>query len=355
VVFFTLRFHAGIIYNIHDKVKKKITMVETNKKQRAFVTGSTGFLGQHLCQQLLEQGWKVYALCRNPKGINLSHSNLTVIEGDILKVDAFENQLPHKLDAVFHTAASTNTWFKNNAMQTKTNLIGTQNMLDLAVQKQIVRFIHISSVVVYGIHKQLKNIREDMPKAGIDSWINYVNTKATSENLVLATKGIDAVIINPTHIIGPGDKNNWARLIKMIAHNKLPSIPNGAGSFVDVRDVAAGTIGAFHLGRNGENYLLGGTDLNFKQFVNKVADVLEVKATKTQLPNTVLMALARLKNLISRITNNEPDITPESVTLISDVYACDSAKAREELNYTNRDFELTLSETIKYLQKEEII
>lgn len=281
------------------------------KTTKALVTGATGFLGQHICQQLIEQGWQVYALCRSKDKAKALDGSIEIIIGDVLSPQQFSENIPQDLDAIFHTAASTNTWYKNNDLQTQTNLTGTQNIIALALKHHIKRLIHVSSVVVYGIHDTLKNITEDRLKAGENSWINYVNTKTASEHLVLNCKNLDAVIVNPTHIIGPGDRHNWARLIKMIAQQKLPSIPNGAGSFVDVRDVAKGTISAFYHGETGENYLLGGTDMNFNQFVNAVSKTLNVKATRTQLPTALLMGLARVKNLISRITNKEPDITPE--------------------------------------------
>jgi nucleoside-diphosphate-sugar epimerase len=321
----------------------------------ALVTGATGFLGAHLCNQLLSQGWQVYALCRSPEKSNALPKAVQVVIGDVLNTDDFEKHLPENLDAIFHTAASTNTWFKNNEMQTNTNINGTKNMLRLAKKYKVNRYIHISSVVVFGIHKELNNIVESMPKAGKDSFINYLQTKTASEENVLNTKKVDSVIINPTHIIGPGDKNNWARLIKMIAAKKLPSIPNGAGSFVDVRDVASGIIQAYYHGKIGNNYLLGGTDMNFKEFITKVANKLQVKPTSIQLPNSLLMSLAHLKNLISRFTNKEPDITPESVSIISDLYACDSAKARADLDYKNRDFDVTLNDTLNFMKDEDII
>jgi dihydroflavonol-4-reductase len=321
----------------------------------ALVTGATGFLGTHLCNQLLTQGWQVYALCRSQEKAKALQPAIHVIIGDVLNTEAFQDQLPKKIDTIFHTAASTNTWFKNNDMQTNTNINGTRNMLNLALKLPVKKYIHISSVVVFGIHKKLNNIIESMPKAGKDSFINYLKTKTASEEIVLNTKNLNSVIINPTHIIGPGDKNNWARLIKMIAAQKVPSIPNGAGSFVDVRDVAAGIIQAYHHGKAGNNYLLGGTDMNFKEFITKVASKLNVKPTNVQLPNFLLMSLAHLKNLISRFTNKEPDITPESVSIISDLYACDSAKARANLKYQNRDFDVTLDDTIKFLRSEDII
>ncbi len=324
--------------------------MNNNNPQTALVTGATGFLGQHLCQQLIDQDWQVYALCRSPQKAQELDDKIHIIIGDILSPEAFVNQLPHSIDGIFHTAASTNTWFKNNELQTKTNIQGTKNILDIAQQIQVKRYIHISSVVVYGMHRTLQNVVETLPKLGNESFINYVKTKTASEKIVLSTKNLNTVIINPTHIIGPGDKHNWARLIKMIAENKLPSIPNGAGSFVDVRDVATGIIKAYQYGKEGNNYLLGGTDMSFNEFVNKIADKLNVKATKVQLPNFLLMALAKAKNLISNITHKEPDITPESVAIISDLYACDAAKARDELNYQTRDFTETLNDTIAFLK-----
>ena len=323
--------------------------------QKAFVTGATGFLGHHLCHQLLQQGWQVYALCRSIDKAQDFDEGIHIILGDILAPAKFEKELPSNIDALFHTAASTNTWFKNNAMQTETNLVGTQNMVELAMRCQVKKFIHISSVVVYGLHSVLKNIEESMGKSGKDSAINYVKTKVASEEIVLSTKGLDAVIINPTHIIGPGDKHNWARLFKMIATKTLPSIPNGAGSFVDVRDVSTGIIAAYTHGRAGQNYLLGGTNMDFKQFVQVVAGQMDVIPTKIQLPNFLLKLLAYVKNILSLITGVEPDITPESVNLISDRYACDSKKARSELGFHNRSFDKTLKETIAYLKDNTII
>lgn len=354
MIFYRLFLHRHIIYNHRNKVKKYSQMTET-KLKTALITGATGFLGTHLCNLLHKQGWQVFALCRNPHKATGLNTDIQLIKGDILSPEDFSQQVPEKLDAVFHTAASTNTWYKNNPLQTTTNIDGTKNILKLAKKKKAGRYIHISSVVVFGIHKTLNNITENMPKPGENSWINYVKTKTRSEKIVLSETDIDAVIINPTHIIGPGDRHNWARLIKMVADQKLPSIPNGAGSFVDVRDVAAGILNAFHQGKSGENYLLGGTDLNFKQFVYKIADKLNVAPTQIQLPNILLKILAHVKNGISRISGKEPDITPESVALISDLYRCDAQKARREIGYRTRGIDETLTDTLDFLKENKLI
>ena len=82
----------------------------------AFVTGSTGFLGRHLCQQLQQDHWQVVAMCRsipeNPvNGVNY-------VTADLLDAQALQQAIPKQVPVIFHTAADTNTWFKNNPRQT---------------------------------------------------------------------------------------------------------------------------------------------------------------------------------------------------------------------------------------------
>ena len=85
-----------------------------DKQLKALVTGATGFLGQHLCQQLLQQGWQVFALCRNATKAKILPQDVHIIMGDVLSAEQFDELIADDLDALFHSAASTNTWFKNN-------------------------------------------------------------------------------------------------------------------------------------------------------------------------------------------------------------------------------------------------
>lgn len=327
------------------------------EKPKALVTGATGFLGGHVIDKLLNDGWQVYALCRNKDKAVKLNKDVNIINGDVTQRKALLRDVPQNLDALFHTAASTNTWAKKNHMQTRTNVEGMQNLIELCKKNSIRKFIHVSSVVVYGLHAGAKihQVTENSPKAGENSWVNYVKTKTQAEKILLAESQIHKVIVNPTHIIGPGDRHNWARLIQMIAHEKLPSIPNGSGSFVDVRDVASSIVTAFEQGADGHNYLLGGTNLEFKEFIYQIAKTLDVPPTKVQLPNFLLKLLAQIKQGLAKITGKEPDITPESVALISDRYSCDSAKAKAELNHSIRPLTNTLADTLEFLKAEKLI
>ena len=239
-------------------------------------------------------------------------------------------------DVLFHVAADTNNWHKNNARQTSTNIQGTQNIIDAAVSKQVGTLLNVSSIVTYGVdHHGLVNTEESDPLSGVDSWINYVKTKSQAELLVKnAPAQLRAVITNPTHIIGPADRQNWIRLFKLIINDKLPTIPQGAGSFADVRDVANGLILAAEKGKDRENYILGGNNLSFPDFIKQVCNSFGCQITAKVLPHWLIKAVAYMKSRLSPAGGNVPDITPESLQLISHQFAVSSHKAKTELGYS---------------------
>lgn len=309
----------------------------------AFVTGSTGFLGRHLCQQLIADDWQVTAMCRSIpenaiKGVNY-------VTADLLDAASLVQALPADVGCLFHTAADTNTWSRHNAQQTQTNIQGTINLIQAAIQKQAKKWLHVSSITTFGVdHHGMMALHEDVPPAGLSSWVNYVKTKSMAENLVKdhADK-LNAVVVNPTHIIGPDDQHNWIRLFKMMINDSLPTIPVGAGSFVDVRDVARGCLLAAEKGQVGENYILGGTNLNFDAFIDQVAQVFELSVTKRHKPQALVKLVAKIKSAAGYVTGNPPDLTPESLQIISHQYSCTSQKAQAELGYQITPFEQTLT------------
>ncbi len=328
----------------------------SDEKKTAFVTGATGFLGGHLCQQLIADGWRVRALVRRPTD-GLA-DGVQSCKGDLLDHQSLLDSIENDTDAVFHVGADTNTWRGNNARQTRINIDGTRGVLEACRQRRVKRLVHVSTAAVYGVdHTHEVALAESQPKDGLHSRINYVASKTRAEALVLdaAAGDVDAVIVNPTHIIGPGDRHNWARLFCMIADQSLPAIPAGSGSFADVRDVAASTIAAHARGRRGENYLLGGHNHSFTEFIAAAAAELGVAVTAKRLPQGLLRALATAKDLISRITRREPDLTPESLALISHRYRCDSARAIEELGHRIRPFEDSIRDAVNSLRADGLI
>jgi len=328
--------------------------MEKTRPQKAFVTGSTGFLGRHLCHELTHQGWQVIALCRSIPENPLPEVNY--VQGNILSLASLTEVIPKDIDVLFHTAADTSTWSKNNAQQTLTNVTGSQHILQCLSDMMNTRLVHISSVVTYGInHSKLIIVTEDTPAKGLASDVNFVKSKSQAEQLIEQHESLDWVIVQPTHIIGPEDRHNWIRLFKMIIRNKLPSIPHGAGSFVDVRDVAKGCVQAANNGASHNHYILGGHNLSFKAFIAHVAKTFGVRVDDKQKPLWLLKIVARLQSGWSYLTNQPPDLTPESLQLISYQYSTDCSKAKTDLGYEIVPLQVTLNDIRRDLQKQRIL
>jgi nucleoside-diphosphate-sugar epimerase len=315
----------------------------------ALISGGTGFIGQHLVEQLLAADWTLHMFCRDLKKAEVfSKAGVQCIKADITDADSLSAALGHDYDVVFHVAANTSTWRLDREQQNRTNIDGTRNMLALFKRAGAGRFVHTSSVAVYGLNggmisersRHNPNVRK----------INYSHSKVVAEDLVRAAvaDGADAVILNPCHVMGPLDEQNWIRLFQMVAANKLPGIPPGAGSFADVREVARAHIIASEKGVSGKNYMLGGENHTFRNLIEAVAQRLDVSVKAPTVPALVLKAAARTKDWWSRLSGTRPDMTPEEAAFVCDPQSCDSSRAISELDYRITPLEEILDDTIAW-------
>jgi len=300
----------------------------------AFVTGATGFLGQHLVQQLLANGWKVTALCRSPqKAANLGLEHVNWQTGSLTDIDSLRRAMPYKPDAVFHLAGDTSTWALNNKRQYKTNVTGSANLAQVALEKQTSRFIHTSSIAIYGFHDE--RIDENSEKRGADCPVPYCRTKYLGEEAVRERikDGLDAVFLNPTAIIGPYDEHNWVQFFDLIQQQKLPGVPPGSVTCCFAPEVASAHLNAFVHGRTGENYLLGGPDARLIEIAHWIGQRLDKPVPERALPGWLLKTLGHASSAFSYFTRKEPSVTIEKADLVcADVLGC-SDKAVRELHY----------------------
>jgi nucleoside-diphosphate-sugar epimerase len=178
-------------------------------------------------------------------------------------------------------------------------------------------------------------VDESAPQLGRGSWFNYIHSKTIAEDEVRRgiDRGLNAVILNPTHVIGRYDRHNWSRLILLAAEGRLPRIPPGSGSFCHCSEVARAHLAAVTRGRNGENYLLAGADAAFIEVVSTAGELLGREFETRTVPALVLRTAAFTLGLISKFTGKEPLITPEGAALvtINERFRCD--KAIRELSY----------------------
>ncbi len=319
----------------------------------AFVTGGAGFLGINLIHRLLANNWHVVSM-------DLSSSNTTVLEesgvqcvvGDITDPACCENLIPVNAHAVFHVAGNTSHWKLGDELQTRVNVDGTRNMVIASLKKNVKRFIYTSSIAAYGF--QSNQITEDSVSTSENHWINYFRTKLLAEQEIHKgiSKGLDAVILNPSNIIGPYDFSGWSRLFHLINESRLPGVPPGRASFCHARDVADAHISAFENGRCGHNYLLGGVDASFHELVREIGKLLMKKVPARPTPGFILKTIGRASYGLSIVSRKEPDLTPEKAKLVCSELVCSSQKAINELGYQPHSLSSMLKDCHQWLINE---
>ena len=322
----------------------------------AFVTGGTGFLGLNLVEQLTARGWRVVALHRPTSATGrLEEFSTDLVEGDITDPESLKNAIPRGTDAVFHIAANTSIWSKHKDRQERENVRGTINMLAAARSAGAKRFVHTSTWNTYGLEH--REITEATPQNGGTHWINYNRTKFLAEEAVrlAAADGLDAVILNPSHIIGRYDTNNWARMILMVSKHRLPGIPPGSGSFCHGEAVALAHIAAAEQGKTGENYLLGGADASFVEVIHEIGDLTGEEVPDKPVSAWALRFAARIIVTASALTGREPNVTPEGVAMVLEHPRIVSDKAERELGYKPASLRAMLEDAHGWLKAEGLL
>ncbi len=318
-----------------------------------FLTGASGFLGAHLLYELRAAGCTVKALSRRAESdAAIQAQGGLPVRADLTDRASLQAALAG-CAAVFHAAADTSMWSRCAAAQTATNVDGTVNLLQASEAAGVQAFMHTSSVSAWS-HRVRGPIDESTPQRGGDSWINYERSKFLGEQGVRHV-GLPWIVFNPTHILGPGDRRNWARLIMLIDRGKLPGIPPGIGVFADVREITKAQVRAWQRQRFGQAYLLGGEQASFVDFVHRVGAMLGKRTPRGATPVPALMAFAHLANAWSRLSRREPSVTPESAALTCQYLQVDSAKARRELDYVETPLDRLLAETLEWMRGQGLI
>jgi len=322
--------------------------------KKAFVTGGAGFLGANLVAQLVSSGWEIIVF-DTANAAQGEQRDVSFVQGDITDPACCERALPSGVDAVFHLAGDTSHWKLGDERQTRVNVEGTRNVVAAALRGKARRLVHTSSIAAYGF--QPSRITEGMRSTALDSSINYFRSKRLAELEVQRgiERGLDAVILNPSNILGAHDRSGWSRFFGLIEQGKLPGVPPGRSSFCHVREVAAAHLAAFERGRSGHHYLLGGADATFLELVQQIGKLLEQPTPSRVTPVFLSKLAGRLALWGSYLTRREPDLTPEKATLLSSELLCSSEKAERELGYRSVPLETMLEDCHRWMLAEGLL
>ena len=329
-----------------------------------FVTGATGMLGSYLLLDLLKEGKEILASKRptsstlttkyifetlSDKGGDL-FSKIRWVDVDLFsQIDIEENLIG--VSEIYHCAAYISSSSKDKTFLIENNRIITENIVNAALNIDISKFCHVSSIAALGNKSNAELIDEETLWKVQKNNSKYSRSKYYSEMEVWRgiAEGLNAVIVNPAVILGVGDWNKGsANLFKKIADG-LKYYTLGSSGFVNAKDVSQIMIQlmncetCFH-----KNYIITAENLDFKMLFEKISNSLDVKAPKIYATPLLTQLAWRLEWFKSKFTGKDPLITKESARTAHKKLAYNNAKLTEALGFRYFSVTESISEIAKY-------
>ena len=235
------------------------------------VTGATGLLGTELIQQLSSQNKAVKALYRNTPP-TFSHPTLEWVEGDIMDI-VFLEELMENIDTVYHCAGLVSFSPKDIERLYKINVEGTANVVNACLNCGIKKLVHVSSVASIGRMPNSAVIDENTVWNSGDKNSEYAKSKHNGEMEVWrgVAEGLNAVIVNPSIILGAGDWNVGSTKIFKTVYNEFAWYSSGVNGFVDVQDVASVMILLMESDIVNQRFILNADNLAYKDLFTSIA------------------------------------------------------------------------------------
>ncbi|MFA5419462.1 MAG: NAD-dependent epimerase/dehydratase family protein [Bacteroidales bacterium] len=322
---------------------------------KVLVTGANGFLSGHIINELLKYGYSVRAMMRaGAKAPALTGLDVEVIYGNITDKSAIEKAF-EGCKIVIHAAADTNQSYRKIEDYYPANIQSTANIIEAMSGSGCKRLIFVSSANTMGFGTLANPGNETTPASPILLKSGYAKSKFISQNLVVkAVKNqkIDAVVVNPTFIIGPLDYNpRSGKIFKMILGKKIVFYPPGGKNFVDVRDAAKGIVNATNYGKSGECYLIAGENLSFHDFFLKTKLLAKQKTKLVPIPGFILK-LAGIFGSVLRYFGMKTDLSLTNARILATNNYFDNSKAVSQLGLSCSGIDKTINDYLNWLNFE---
>ncbi len=321
------------------------------------ITGANGHLGNTIARKLVADNKEVRALVLpNDPVKSLDDVKCNIFYGDVTDKNSLEDIFNVKEGdetIVIHCAGIVSIASKYQQKVYNVNVLGTKNIVDMALTKNVSKFVYVSSVHAIMEPPKGKKITE-VSDFNPDNVVGlYAKTKAEATNYVLSKskEGLNACVVHPSGIIGPNDygHGHLTQMIMDYLDGRLTACVKGGYDFVDVRDVADGVLRAVEHGKSGECYILSNQYFTVSDILNRLSKISGKKPIKTVLPLWFAKLTASLAEKYYKILKQPPLYTSYSLFTLSSNANFSHDKATKELGYINRNIDDTLSDTIDWL------
>lgn len=307
----------------------------------ALVTGGAGFIGSHLVDRLLEEGWRVTVLDnfdpfydRAIKEENLTgardYESFRLVEGDIRDLDFMRKELHEDYDVIVHLAAKAGVRpsIKDPIAYQDVNVGGTQNMLEFARERNIKQFVFASSSSVYGVNPNVPWREDDHVLMPISP---YASTKVSGEllgHVYSHLYGIRFIALRFFTVYGPRQRpdlaiHKFAR--KILADEPIPVYGDGSTrrDYTYVTDTVSGICAAMDYDGSGYEIINLGNDrtVSLSEMISTLEEALGKKAIidrQPMQPGDVPQTWADVRKAVTLLTINSSASFHDGARLFSD-------------------------------------
>ncbi len=317
------------------------------------VTGASGHIGANLVRALINKGRPVRALVHHDRRA-LNGLGIETVQGNICDPESLSRAFIGA-EIVYHLAANISLMMDDWPQLQRVNVIGTQNVIEACLKSKVKRLVYFSSIHAIAPAPDDTVINESCSLVDSESCPPYDRSKAAGEREIrqAIARGLDAVIINPTGVIGPHDyqPSHFGAVLSALANHKLPALVSGGFDWVDARDVAEGAIMAEQKAPPSARYLLSGHYVTIRDVATMVETITGVPAPQFVCPMWLARASAPIVTTYNRLTGGRPLFTAVSLRALSERRLVSHEKATRELGYQPRPFRETLADTLQWLKE----
>ena len=301
---------------------------------------------------LLDQGGKVRAVDLH-RGPTLDGLDVEFVRGDVLDSEsllaAFDGA-----KAVYHLVGLISIAGDPTGQVRRINVDGVRNVAEASLKNGVQRMVHCSSVHAFDLETGGKSVIEESARATAPQLPAYDRSKAAGESALrdVMDRGLDAVIVNPTGIIGPYDHapSPMGQVFQALFAGKLSALIKGGFDWVDSRDVASSMVAAQDRGRSGENYLLPGHQCSVAELATIAERLSGIPKPKITVPMPLAKMWSPIGDRLSRRSGSALTFTSESLHALEHSPPISGEKALQELGHEPRPIEETVADVYDWFE-----
>ena len=330
------------------------------------VTGGTGLLGSHLLLDLIKAGREVRAIKRASSNTEMVRKvfsyyidnpdelagKIQWVDADLMDYGAIGDAIAG-VDEIYHCGAVVSFYPKDHKAMLKVNIEGTANLVNMAIENRVAKFCYVSSVATLGRAENNDVSTEETYWVPSKKNSVYGISKYGAEREIWRgmEEGLNAVIVNPSVIMGPGFWDDNSGLFRLV-YEGLKYYTRGVNGYVDARDVSKAMTSLMDRNIFGQRFICSAANLSYQDFFTLIAKHLNKPAPSVNVPPAMTAVAWRVEALRAFLTGSKPEVTREMATTTSQVYTYSSEKLCDTLGFTFRPVEDSIREICGIYLKE---